>query len=530
MFQFPFHFQYPFRFRFFSNLCIGICIILLLLSVFSYAAAQSGDFLSTDLSESDLPNGAVFLIVDGLGSYYLYPELIGETLFGEPIQKAHLQTLSNIWDNGFRVSEMSVPVPVTEAGHSVLVTGNPKADSEMVGYRDAAFLDILHDEGFICIGVMQRGDFESMRNKFDILVYDVSNSVDSMDFTVQENSLAPNENFDASQKQKIIAEIHSAFDAQKQNASSDVKIKDTAEKYARYNRWGVDTICKALTVMENYPDQKFIIVANVGAVDSTGHYRGYYAYLDAVERLDKDLDQIYQKCSRNNLFFILTADHGMAFESVNKKGGGHSSSKYAKTKEALHIPFVVFGNTVKKSDVYFGEANQTDAAATLLSLFNIQKAPRFSQGKILPAKEFATLSLQFPNPENVQLYHSENGTIVFNSLGFSRSERFSSYSISGLSPGNYLLKWRNDSWSLSPSDISYTQTELQISLETDTTVDLNDYVRKPLLSLSADSTNPENNSVSFLKPTKLSSFLFIGIINMIGAGFIYRILKNKPKK
>ena len=511
---------------------------LLFISAVSVASASSSDLsFSTDLSGSTVPNGAVFLIVDGLGSYYLYSELSGETLSGESVQKARLQTLSNIWNNGFRVSEMSVPVPVTENGHSVLVTGNPKADSEMVGYSDASFLDILHQEGFICIGVMQRGDFESMRNKFDIIIYDKSNSVNNMDFTIQENSLESN--FDSvyfagssnsAQKQKIIREINSVFDSQKRKASSYAETKDTAEKYAAYNRWGTDTIYEALNVMEKYPDQKFIIVANVGAIDSTGHYRGYYAYLDAIERLDKDLEKIYQKCRRNNLFFILTADHGMSFESVDKKSGGHSSTKYAKTKEALHIPFVIFGSTVKKSAVHFGESNQTAAAATLLSLFNIPTAPRFSQGEVLPAKELVMLSLHFPNPESVKLYHSESGTEVFNSLGFNRSEGYISYSISGLSPGNYLLKWGNETDSMfsSVSSGSYTQTELQLLLEKDTSIDLNTYVRKSPLSLSSESSYSENDSLGFLKLTKISGFLLIIFINMIGAASIYRIYrKNK---
>ena len=531
-------------FSFLRLFFIFIFIILPLLFFSNIAAAQSANPFSTDLSGlNNTPNGAVFVIVDGLGSYYLFPELKGETIAGESIQRARLQTLPKIWENGFRISEMIVPVPVTDKGHSVLVTGNPKADPEMVGYTDASFMEVFRQEGFICIGVMQRGDFETMRKKFDIIIYDKSNSVNNMDFTIQENifySDSSDFNFDSSQKQKIIREIRSVFESQQQKAASYADTKDTSEKYAGYNRWGLDTAYEALSIMEKYPDQKFIIVINVGAVDSTGHYRGYYAYLDAIERLDKDLDKIYQKCRRNNLFFILTADHGMAFETVDKKSGGHSSAKYSKTKESLHIPFIISGNNIKKSAVHFDAANQEDVAPTLLSLFNIPTAPRYSQGEILPAKELLTLSLQFPTSESVQLYRSDGTeTQIFNSLGFNRSNGYDSYSISGLNSGNYILKWNengsngNDGNSFGgafSSNVSYTQTELSLSLEKDMVVDLSEYVKKSSLSFSNnEKTEIGDSRFDFsLKLTKFSGFLLIGIINAIGGAFIFQIYrKNK---
>lgn len=491
---------------------------------FDSANNNSIDYFSTDLREVNAaPNGAVLLIVDGMGSYYLFPELKGETLTNETVGISVLQTMPQIWENGFRISEMEVPVPVTEKGHSVIVTGNPNADAEMVGYSDSTFMDVLHSEGFLCIGVMQRGDFESMRKKFDVIIYDKTNSVNNMDFTVQTNS------FDDSDPKvsKIVNELATVFESQKNRAASYTNTKDTSEKYAGYNRWGLDTAYEALTVMEKYPDQKFVLVINAGAVDSTGHYRGYYAYLDAIERLDKDLEKLFEKCRRNNLFFLLTADHGMAFEELNKKGGGHSSAKYAKTKESLHIPFVIYGNSIRNGTINFEKTGQEDIAPTLLSLLNIPAQPRFSKGNILPAKEMPTLYLRSPEPVQIQLYRlaGDGEKQVFNSRGFKRLTGYTGYSIAGLEPGSYLLQWETDS-----SEKKFTQNELRLQISADTHIDLLDYVKKSPVSFLQSSNRDETAESDPTPPvwlTKTICFLLIGIVNIAGVGLIYSIYKKE---
>ncbi len=507
----------------FRSVSLVVLSFLLFSAVLSFAAPAIADdsglplnrAFYTDLNENnDLPDSAVFLIIDGLGSYYLFPELKGETLAGESVQKVAVPVLSNIWNNGFRISEMKVPVPVTEKGHSVLVTGNPAADAEMVGYADSSFLDILREEGFLCIGVMQRGDFESMRNKFDVIIYDKTNSVNKMDFTVQANSFGGSD-------QRIINDIVSVFNSQKTSASSYIDTKGTGEKYAGYNRWGLDTAHGVLCVMEKYPGQKFVVVVNIGAVDSTGHYRGYYAYLDAVEKLDKDLEKLFEKCRRSNLFFFFTADHGMAFEAQDKKSGGHSSAKYSKTKEALNIPFIVYGNSVRKDVVYLEATGQEDIAPTLMSLFNIQTHPRFSKGKILPVKEKAAFYLRAPEPVQIRLFQltGDGESEVFNSLGFDRYNGFSNYSIAGLTPGSYLLKWDT-----SDSKIKYLPSEIKFQIISDTSVDLSDYAVK-----SSDSFLPElqiSDSGYMSKYRKPVSYLLIAVINITGICGIYYFYKK----
>jgi len=472
------------------------------------------------------PDGVVLLIVDGLGSYYLFPELTGKSLENESAGHAYLHTISEMWENGFRISRMKVPVPATESGHSVIMTGNRKANAEIVSYTNSTFLDVLREEGFICIGVMQRGDFESMRNKFDVIIYDKTNSVNNMEFTIQKND------FPASDPE-ITRRLVSAFEAQQRNTSSYTNIKDTSEKYAAYNRFGLDAAALALDVMENYPDQKFILVINVGGTDSTGHYRGYYAYLDSVERLDADLEKLFEKCRRNNLLFILTADHGMSFEALDKKSGGHSSTKYSKTNESLYIPFIVFGNTIKSGAVYMPDCGQEDIAPTLLSIFEIRPAPRFSQGNILPAKKYASLYLEFPAAESFELYRQEGDRNVSVFSTGDSFETFSAYSLSGLLPGNYLLKWENSGGN------DYIRYELRLLIEKDTTVDLSDYLKKPALATLADFNSDTTlfsslslKDLSFagfssFKMTKTAGFLLICFINIAGGAAIYNFYKKK---
>ncbi|MDR2944524.1 MAG: sulfatase-like hydrolase/transferase [Methanosarcinales archaeon] len=486
--------------------------------VSAYGSSEFHNYtLYTNLDESHpLPNGAVCLIVDGLGSSYLFPESEGKTLVGEHVEKASLSVLPKIWNSGFRISHMKVPVPVTEKGHSVLVTGNPSADAEMVGYAESTVMDVLREEGFLCIGIMQRGDFESMRGKFDVIIYDKTNSVNNMDFTIQRNS------FDGSDP-NVLNDTVSVFNSGKNRAASCISAKDAGEKYAGYNRWGLDVAYDVLSVMEKYPDQKFILVISVGAVDSTGHYRGYYAYLDAVDKLDKDLEKLYDKCRRNNLFFLLTADHGMAFEEQNKKGGGHGSSKYSKTNESLKIPFIVSGNSIKQNAVLFEETGQEDIAPTLISLFNIQNQPRFSKGEVLPVKEKAAFYLQAPEPVQIRLFRlTEDGeSEVFNSLGFDRSHGFLKYSVAGLEPGHYSLKW-----DLTGSKIKYDRSETRFQITKDTFIDLSDYSVSTDSFLTSSDELPLSASSFLSKYMKPICYLLITVINAAGIGCIYHFYKN----
>jgi hypothetical protein len=66
----------------------------------SYTADLSNSY-AADLSNQNLPNGAVFLIVDGLGAYYVFSGLKPESLTGEVGTSAQLSVLPKICSSGF---------------------------------------------------------------------------------------------------------------------------------------------------------------------------------------------------------------------------------------------------------------------------------------------------------------------------------------------------------------------------------------------------------------------------------------------
>jgi hypothetical protein len=251
--------------------------------------------------------------------------------------------------------------------------------------------------------------------------------------------------------------------------------------------------------------------------------------LDSIEQLDRDLEQLINKCRRSNLFFILTSDHGMTFEGFDKRSGGHSSAKYSKAKESTTIPLIIYGPNVKPS---FVDAKQEDIAPTILSLFNIfnsQNLPRFSGGTILPAKDKVAVTLLFPQNESIHLYALDNGNICV----FSSDAPHSSYSISGLKTGAYLLKWDQSSASsvsVSASSASsiYTQTEYTFFIEKDMTIDASIYLKKSNSPSASVFMNPATKSAaSNVFFTKIHIFLIIGLINIIGIGLICIIYKKR---
>jgi len=87
----------------------------------------------------------------------------------------------------------------------------------------------------------------------------------------------------------------------------------------------------------NRPGQKYLVTVNAGAVDASGHHRNNYGYIDCIECLDAELSPLYELCKKNNLAFVLTADHGMAFSKDGSKGG-HQSEKLRFQKKRSWSP------------------------------------------------------------------------------------------------------------------------------------------------------------------------------------------------
>src|SRR5512133_571297 len=112
---------------------------LTLLLIFSAFSAPASALTEVEVSPVNTPEGAVVLIVDGLSASYIYPELTPHALDGTSLEKARLETIPKISENSARILEFRVPQTFTEGGNSVLITGNPDADTELVGFKDASY-------------------------------------------------------------------------------------------------------------------------------------------------------------------------------------------------------------------------------------------------------------------------------------------------------------------------------------------------------------------------------------------------------
>jgi 2,3-bisphosphoglycerate-independent phosphoglycerate mutase len=241
-----------------------------MLFIFSIFPVPASALTEVEVNPVNTPQGAVVFIVDGLSAPFIYPELTPHALDGMSLEKAKLETLPEINNESVRLLKFRAPQTFTEGGHSVLVTGNPGADSELVSFKDATVFDILHREGYLCIAVMEKGDSWSICDEQDIILKDENNSIKNMKIVLEQSEPSPESPEVPDGLLKIMKE---AVD----KAPGYVASKETREKYSGYNKWGIDTACDIVEYMSrNMSGQKYLLTVNVGAVDMSGHYRDNY--------------------------------------------------------------------------------------------------------------------------------------------------------------------------------------------------------------------------------------------------------------
>ncbi len=366
----------------------------LLFIFFSFPAPASA-LTEVEVSPVNTPQGAVVLIVDGLSASFIYPELSPHSLDGTSLEKARLENIPKISEDSARIIEFRAPQTFTEGGHSVLVTGNPGADSELASFKDATIFDVLHEEGYLCIGVMEKGDFGSICAEQDVIVRDENNSIKNMKIVLEEYDHSPAA---PEMPEGLLKVLKAAAD----KAPEYVTSKETRDKYNGYNRWSIETACTVMKYMAtNMPDQKYLLTVNVGAVDDSGHHRDNYGYIDCIECLDAELPALYELCKKNNLAFVLTADHGMAFSKDGARGG-HQSEKLSAAEEAQLVPLIVYAENVK-SGVIGGKHGQEDFTPTILGILDTPERPRFSEGKQILLTGHVNLKVKLPDKGSVEL-------------------------------------------------------------------------------------------------------------------------------
>jgi len=492
---------------------------LTLLLIFSAFPAPVSAITEVEVNPVNTPQGAVVLIVDGLSASFIYPELTPHALDGTPLEKARLENIPKISENSIRVLEFRAPQTFTEGGHSVLVTGNPGADSELVSFKDATVFDVLHKEGYLCIAVMEKGDSWSICAEQDVILKDKNNSITDMKIVLEKCDHSP----DAPDAPEIPEGLLGVLKDAADKAPGYVTSKETRERYNGYNRWGIDTACAVVKYMAvNRPGQKYLLTVNVGAVDDSGHHRGNYGYVDCIECLDAELSPLYELCKKNNLAFILTGDHGMAFSKDGARGG-HQSEKLSASEEAQLVPLIVHAKDVK-SGVLRGKRGQEDFAPTLLGVLDIPERPRFAEGKQILLAGHANLKVILPGKGSAELM--KDGKII------ASPKNDDQFLFLGLEPeSTYTIRAALDSGN------SLEEQEKEILLKNDSVIEFLEKRHNNLETTRSEGDYGGNSTsaAGFLKGNSgasgsgsghLLAYLLIGLVNLVGFVVIAKILKK----
>ncbi|PAV10646.1 phosphoglycerate mutase [Methanosarcina spelaei] len=512
---------------------ISVLFFLITLIAFSIFPSPASGLTEVEVSPVNTPQGAVVLIVDGLSAPFIYPELTPHALDGTPLEKAKLKNLPIISKESAKILELRAPQTFTEGGHSVLVTGNPGADSELVSFKDATVFDMLHKEGYLCIAVMERGDSWSIRAEQDVILRDENNSISNMKIVLEQ----PEPSSDSSEVPEGLLQV---MKKAANKAPGYIKSKETREKYSGYNRWGVEAAYSIVEYMaKNRPEQKYLLTINVGAVDSSGHHRDNYGYVDCIECLDTDISSLNELCKKNDLAFLLTADHGMGFSKDDSKGG-HQSEKFMVTDEAQLIPLIVHAQGVE-SGILRGKHGQEDFAPTLLGILDIPDRPRFAEGKQILLTGHVNLKVELPEKGSIELRKNVNGKDgdvkegnVKEGNTVTSLQHDDEFLFLGLEPeSSYTVRAALDSGN------SLEEQEKKLTLETDSVLE---FTEKGQKIEESNENNPEsvsgsgkNSTASFLKKesgtsssslTRLIGYLVIGLVNLAGIVIIAKILKK----
>lgn len=500
--------------RNFKPLFTLVLLTATLLTFFSALPLPAAALTEVEVSPVNTPAGAVVLIIDGLSAPFIYPELTPHALDGATLEKARIKNIPEIGKNSVLILKFRAPQTFTEGGHSVLVTGNTGANSEFVSFKDANVFDILHKEGYLCIAVMEKGDSWSICAEQDAVLRDENNSIKNIQIVLEQHECSPGS--------PVPSGLLQVMQDRADRAPGYVTSKETRDRYNGYNRWGIETACAVVEYMaKNSPEQKYLLTVNVGAVDMSGHYRDNYGYIDCIESLDSEILPLYNLCKENNLAFVLTADHGMAFSADDSKGG-HQSEKFSGSDETQLVPLIVHAKDVEKG-VIRGEFGQEDFAPTLLGILDIPDRPRFVEGEQILLTGHINLKVELPEKGSVEL--RREGKVV------SSPGNDDQFLFLGLEPDNsYAVR------AVLNSGNSLEEKEKEVFLKTDSVVNFGNKEAKTKENESAlegakDKTSSagifgDGDSVSNKSSKHLIGYLLIGAINLAGFFIIIKIMKK----
>ncbi len=447
---------------------------LFTLLVFLVLAGSGRPTTEVLVGDGNDPAGAVLLVVDGLGSAYVYPELEARAIDGSLLERA---LLFNLTGEGARVLNVTVPVPETGPSHSVLVTGCSWADPAILGTPGATIFDLARDEGLICLALLQRGDSICMVLEQDGIIFFDDNSLWGAE---------PLAGFRADLSSDLVA----LFQVER-DRFSQYNQERGVPGYVGYNTWGLDAAADVVSAMGSSP---FLLMVNVGAVDSAGHNLGPNGYVETVSGLDAPLGRLIEACESNNAILLITADHGMSFPSTEGKGG-HSSAKYSSRTESVAVPAVFVGPGVDDL-ILAGNWSEMDLVPTLLDLLGLTPDLPLSEGRVIPVSKCFDLEVDVGKVAEVEV--RKDGVLVARATGDSH------YIFRNLDRGSYSVE----------------------SGERGTLVYLNGDQSIDLAGGSARCSEGITPSVFDHRNRKFIAAFLILAINVIGALLIIRIIRR----
>jgi hypothetical protein len=423
------------------------------------------------VGEGNDPAGAVLLVVDGMGSAYVYPELEARAIDGSPLERA---LLFNLTGEGARVLNVTALIPETGPSHSVLVTGCSWADPAILGTPGATIFDIARDEGLTCLALLQRGDSMGMVLEQDGLLFFDDNSLWGAEPLFASKADLPSDLAD------LLWAWRDRFPLYNQERG--------VPGYVGYNAWGLAAAADVVSAMGSRP---FLLMVNVGAVDSAGHHLGPQGYIETISGLDAPLGRLVEACEENGVAILITADHGMSFSTVQGKGG-HSSDKYSSQQESFLIPAVFVGPGVDDL-ILAGDWSEVDLAPTLLDLLGLGPDLPLSEGRVIPVSKCFDLEVDVGKVNDVEV--SKDGALVVKATGDSR------YIFRNLDRGSY--------------SVESAGRKALVYLNGDKSIDL-----------AGGSSEDMVPSIFDRKNRKLIAAVLIVVINVLGALLIFRILRK----
>jgi hypothetical protein len=358
--------------------------------------------------------GAVIFVVDALGSSYLTSHT-ATYMSGAAIKPLDLKS----FDRADARYQLKVPVPATEFGHAVIVTGYSNASKQTVAYYHSSIFDVLKDDGYLAFGIMENGDTPEMIHELDAIVHNKNESIFSPDFEFEENSHAVPTDIE-----RMMSEYPLTLPASKG--------KDPYSPYISYNAWGLDFTKDFVDYMnKHHPGQNYVLIVNIGGLDSAGHNLGFGGYHAVLSGMDGGMESLIDSCKRSNTILIVTGDHGMSFKNETSRGA-HQSQDVAYRNESLLTPLFIYSNMTVSSGGIYG---QECLAPTFLSLLDEPNTMSMGDGEPLPVKERPTLYLRSKEKVNVTV----------TSVNFSTTASFTGiYGIKGLEKGVYTVRYNGE--------------------------------------------------------------------------------------